>query len=113
MPYFSRPPMESLIALITLTGMEIILGVDNIIFIALIVAKLPAHQQARTRSLGLMLALVTRLGLLFTMTWLIGMTRPLFHVLGQGFSGRDLILLAGGAFLVAKATFEIHHKIED
>ena len=104
--------MEWLVALITLTVLEIVLGIDNIIFISILAGKLPSHQQARARSLGLMAAMVTRILLLFSLTWLARLTRPLFALLGHAFSGRDLILLLGGLFLLAKATFEIHEKLE-
>lgn len=103
---------ENLLALLTLTSMEIVLGVDNIIFIAILVAKVPAHQQTLTRQLGITLALVMRLGLLFSISWVMHLTDPLVTVASRAFSGRDLILLGGGLFLVGKATFEIHDKLE-
>ena len=104
--------MEWLVALVTLTVLEIVLGIDNIIFISILAGKLPAHQQGRARSLGLLAAMLTRVLLLFSLAWLIRLTAPLFTVSGHAFSGRDLILLLGGLFLLAKATFEIHDKLE-
>ncbi len=103
---------ENLIALLTLTSLEIVLGIDNIVFISILVAKLPAARQGQARRLGLLLAMGMRIGLLLAITWVMGLTRPLFSVLGHGFTGRDLILLVGGLFLVAKATWEIHDKLE-
>jgi predicted tellurium resistance membrane protein TerC len=106
--------MEWLVALITLTVLEIVLGIDNIIFISILAGKLPAHQQARARSIGLLAAMVTRVLLLFSLAWMIRLTAPLFTLplLEHDVSGRDLILLVGGLFLLAKATFEIHEKLE-
>lgn len=103
---------ELIIALVTLTLMEIVLGIDNIIFIAILVGKLPLHQQAKIRNLGIGLALVIRILLLFSISWIMTLKEPLFTVLEHSFSGRDLILLGGGLFLLAKSTFEIHHKLE-
>ena len=103
---------ESLLALLTLTVMEIVLGIDNIIFIAILVAKVPKEAQRQTRNLGIALALLTRLGLLFSITWVMRLTRPLANVLGRDLSGRDFILLLGGLFLIGKATVEIHDKLE-
>jgi len=103
---------ETYVSLLTLTAMEIVLGIDNIVFIAILVGKLPAEQQPKGRQLGLGLALVMRLGLLFAISWVMGLTEPLFTVAGRSFSGRDLILLGGGLFLVAKATHEIYDKLE-
>ena len=103
---------EGLVALLTLTFLEIVLGVDNIIFISIVSNKLPVSQQAKARNIGLALAMVFRVALLLGITWIIGFTEPLFTVLGHGVSGRDLILAAGGLFLLAKSTSEIHHKIE-
>jgi predicted tellurium resistance membrane protein TerC len=103
---------EGLIALATLTLLEVVLGVDNVIFISILAGKLPADQQARARRLGLMAAMVMRILLLFSLAWIIRLTNPLFSVLGQEISGRDLILLGGGLFLLAKATLEIHEKLE-
>jgi len=101
-----------LIALLTLTAMEIVLGVDNVVFIAILVGRLPAEKRERIRRIGIALALVIRIGLLFTLSWLMGLTKPLFSVLGNEFSGRDLILLGGGLFLVAKAAHEMHARLE-
>jgi predicted tellurium resistance membrane protein TerC len=100
------------IALATLTVLELVLGIDNIVFISILAGKLPHAQQARARRLGLALALLSRIALLFTLTWLAHLTAPLFSLLGNEFSGRDLILIAGGLFLIAKATHEIHGKLE-
>jgi len=104
--------LEAWIALATLTFLEIILGIDNIIFISIITNKLPEHQQARTRTIGLAAALIFRIALLIGITWIIGFTKPLFSVFSFEFSGRDIILGLGGIFLLAKSTSEIHHKIE-
>lgn len=104
--------MELLTALVTLTAMEIVLGIDNIIFIAILVGRVPPSKQARTRTLGISLALIIRILLLFSISWIMSLKNPLFEVLGKSFSGRDLILLGGGLFLIGKSTFEIHHKVE-
>jgi predicted tellurium resistance membrane protein TerC len=103
---------QALIALITLTALEIVLGIDNIIFIAILVGKLPAHQQKKARIIGLGLAMLTRIALLFSLTWLMGLTKPLFSVLNMDISGRDIILITGGLFLLGKSTLEIHEKLE-
>jgi predicted tellurium resistance membrane protein TerC len=103
---------DGLVALATLAALEIVLGVDNLVFIAIVSARLPAAQQPQARKIGLAMALITRVVLLLTLSWIMGLTRPLFHVLGHGVSGRDLILFAGGLFLIAKATWEIYAKIE-
>jgi len=100
------------ISLATLTGMEIVLGIDNVVFLTILAGKLPPERQSRARRVGLALALLTRLALLFAITWLMGLTRELFTVLGHPFTGRDLILGGGGLFLLAKATHEIHDKLE-
>ena len=100
------------IAFVTLLALEIVLGIDNIIFISILANKLPAEQQSRARYIGLGLALVIRVILLFSLSWVIGLTAPLFTVLNQEISGRDLILLLGGLFLLGKATFEIHENLE-
>jgi len=100
------------IAFATLLGLEIVLGVDNIIFISILAAKLPHEQQSQARFIGLGLALLMRVLLLFSLSWVIGLTAPLFALLGQEISGRDLVLIVGGLFLVAKATHEIHQKLE-
>lgn len=103
---------DNFIALLTLTGMEIVLGVDNIIFISILVGKLPPEKRDRIRSLGISLALITRLLLLLSISWIMSLSEPFFSVFEKSFSGRDLILLGGGLFLIAKATFEIHGKLE-
>lgn len=103
---------QAIIALITLTALEIVLGIDNIIFISILAGKLPRHQQNRARIIGLGLAMFTRIGLLFSLTWLMRLTSPLFTVLGNQISGRDLILILGGLFLLGKSTLEIHDKLE-
>jgi predicted tellurium resistance membrane protein TerC len=103
---------EGLIALATLTLLEVVLGVDNVIFISILAGKLPANQQDRARRLGLLAAMVMRILLLFSLAWIIRLTEPLFSVVGQDISGRDLILLGGGLFLLGKATLEIHEKLE-
>jgi predicted tellurium resistance membrane protein TerC len=100
------------IALVTLTVLEIVLGIDNIVFISILAGKLPAGSQERARKIGLMLAMVTRILLLCSLAWMIKLTDPLFSVFGHEFSGRDLILLGGGMFLLAKSTHEIHDKLE-
>jgi predicted tellurium resistance membrane protein TerC len=103
---------EAWIALVTLTVLEIVLGIDNIIFISILSGKLPAHVQARARSVGLSAAMIMRILLLLSIAWIIGLTRPLFELIGFEVSGRDLILFAGGLFLLGKATHEIHDKLE-
>ncbi len=103
---------EALVALATLTLLEIVLGVDNVIFISILSGKLPAHQQRRARRIGLFAAMAMRLALLSLIVWIARLTTPLFEVLGRGVSGRDLILIGGGLFLLAKATYEIHDKLE-
>jgi predicted tellurium resistance membrane protein TerC len=100
------------IALATLTFLEIVLGVDNIIFISILSGKLPAPQQAKARRLGLLAAMGTRILLLFSLTWISKLTSPWFTIMGQEISGRDLILILGGLFLLAKSTYEIHDKLE-
>lgn len=103
---------EAWIALATLTALEIVLGVDNIIFISILVGRLPESQRAFARRLGLGLAMMTRLALLFSITWVMGLTEPWFTVFAYEISGRDVILVGGGLFLVAKATHEIHNSLE-
>jgi predicted tellurium resistance membrane protein TerC len=103
---------QAWIAFATLLGLEVILGIDNIIFISILAAKLPAAQQDKARYIGLGLAMGLRILLLLSLSWVIGLTAPLFTLLGQEISGRDLILLLGGLFLVGKATHEIHQKLE-
>lgn len=110
---FAAFTAENLLALVTLTAMEIVLGIDNIVFIAILTSKVEPAKQNRVRLIGLGLAMIFRILLLLTITWVMGLTAPLFSVLGQEISGKDLILLLGGLFLIAKATMEIHHKIED
>ena len=100
------------IALVTLTALEIVLGIDNIVFISVLTGRLPKAQQARARTIGLGLAMGMRILLLLTISWIIGLTQPFFTVAGMEFSGRDLILIGGGLFLLAKATTEIHHGLE-
>lgn len=100
------------IALVTLTSLEIVLGIDNIIFISILVSRLPEDMQKKGRILGLSLALVTRILLLFSITLLMKFTKPLFSIFAREISGRDLILIAGGLFLLAKSTLEIHNKLE-
>lgn len=100
------------IALLTLTALEIVLGIDNIIFISILTGRLPHQRQAKARTIGLALAMFTRVGLLFCLTWIMRLTTPLFVVLGNEISGRDIILIAGGLFLIAKSTFEIHERLE-
>lgn len=102
----------SLVTLLTLTFLEVVLGVDNVIFIAILAGKLPSHQQQSARRLGLVVALVTRVLLLFSLTWIMQLVQPLFTVASYEISGRDLILLAGGLFLLAKSTIEMHHSLE-
>ena len=103
---------DGLLALVTLTFLEIVLGVDNVIFISILSSKLPAAQQGKARRLGLAAAMVMRILLLLSIAWVIGLTAPFFTVLGQEISGRDLILLGGGLFLLGKATLEIHDGLE-
>ena len=103
---------DALVALLTLSAMEIVLGIDNVVFIAILTGKLPATRQATARRVGLVLALFIRIGLLFAISWVMGLTKPLFSVVGHPFSGRDLILLGGGLFLIFKATWEIYDKLE-
>jgi predicted tellurium resistance membrane protein TerC len=103
---------EAWIALGTLTALEIVLGIDNIIFISILVGRLPERQRNFARTIGLLLAMVARLGLLFSIVWVIGLTEPWFTVFGEAISGRDMILIGGGLFLLAKATHEIHNSLE-
>lgn len=110
MDFLATP--EAWIALLTLTALEIVLGIDNLVFISILAAKLPKEQQHRAERIGLGLAMFMRIGLLLSINWIIGLTAPLFSVSGFTVSGRDLILLAGGLFLIAKSTFEIHDKLE-
>ncbi len=110
MEFLASP--ELWVAFATLLLLEIVLGIDNVVFISILAGRLPEHQQARARTIGLSLALVTRLLLLASLSWVIGLTAPLFTVLGQEISGRDLILVLGGLFLLGKATYEIHEHLE-
>jgi predicted tellurium resistance membrane protein TerC len=103
---------QALVALLTLTVLEIVLGIDNIVFISILSGKLPAHQQARSRMIGLALAMFGRILLLLSLAWIMRLTEPLFEVFAQEISGRDLILLLGGLFLLGKSTHEIHDKLE-
>jgi len=103
---------EAWLGLLTLTVLEIVLGIDNIIFISILAGKLPVQEQGRARRLGLAGAMLTRIALLATLAWIIRLTAPWFHLLGHPFSGRDLILIAGGLFLLAKSTREIHEGLE-
>jgi predicted tellurium resistance membrane protein TerC len=110
MSWLSEP--QAWIALGTLTAIEIVLGIDNIIFISILVGRLPESVRARARTLGLAGAMITRILLLLSLTWIMRLTAPLFSLLGREISGRDLILIAGGLFLLAKSTLEIHDKLE-
>lgn len=110
MDFLATP--EAWIALLTLTALEIVLGIDNLVFISILAAKLPKEQQHRAERIGLGLAMFMRIALLLSINWIIGLTAPLFSIAGFTISGRDLILLAGGLFLIAKSTFEIHDKLE-
>ena len=103
---------EGWIALLTLTVLEIVLGIDNVVFISILSGRLPEHQQPAARRVGLLLAMLMRIALLFSLAWVIGLTAPLFEVVGEEISGRDLLLLSGGLFLLAKATHEIHQRLE-
>jgi predicted tellurium resistance membrane protein TerC len=103
---------EAWIALVTLTMLEVVLGIDNIIFISILAGKLPHAQQARARTTGLAVAMLSRLALLFSLTWIMRLTAPIFSIAGRDISGRDMILVAGGLFLLAKSTHEIHLRLE-
>ena len=103
---------EIWIALATLTALELVLGIDNIIFISILAGRLPPEQRDKARKLGIAAAAITRLALLFAIAWIIGLTAPLFELFGHAFSWRDLILVGGGLFLIGKATHEIHQKVE-
>jgi len=100
------------LALVTLTALEIVLGVDNIIFISILCGRLPEKERAKARNIGLVLAMLTRLGLLFSLTWIMTLTAPLFAIFGKEVSGRDLILIGGGLFLLWKSVHEIHNALE-
>jgi predicted tellurium resistance membrane protein TerC len=103
---------QSWMALATLTALEIVLGIDNIIFISILTGKLPKRKQKKARIIGLGLAMLSRILLLFSLTWIMGLTKPILTILGHDISGRDIILFAGGLFLLAKSTLEIHDKLE-
>lgn len=110
MEWINEP--QAWLALISLIALEVVLGIDNIVFISIQASKLPMNQQNKARKLGLMLAMLTRIALLFSLSWLMGLTRPLFTVFNNEISGRDLILVSGGLFLLWKSTMEIHEKLE-
>lgn len=110
MDWITEP--QAWIGLLTLTALEVVLGIDNIVFISILAGKLPHQQQSKARRVGLAVAMVMRIGLLFSLAWIMKLVTPLFHVAGHGVSGRDLILLIGGLFLLAKSTHEIHSKLE-
>ncbi|MCA1626493.1 MAG: TerC family protein, partial [Acidobacteria bacterium] len=103
---------QAWIGLLTLTALEIVLGIDNVVFISILAGKLPKEQQAKARNIGLALAMLTRIALLFSISWVMRLTDPLFSVFNFGISGRDLILIFGGLFLIGKSTHEIHGKLE-
>lgn len=103
---------DNLVALLTLLALEIVLGIDNVIFIAILSSKLPVDQQARARTTGIALAVITRILLLFGISWIMTLTQPLWTIFNNDLSGRDLILLIGGLFLIGKSTYEIHEKLE-
>ena len=110
MDWLSDP--NAWIGFLTLAGLEIVLGIDNIVFISILVGKLEESRQPRAYRVGLGLALISRVLLLLSLSWVMGLTRPLFEALGRGFTGRDLVLLVGGLFLIAKSTLEIHERLE-
>lgn len=110
MEWLSDP--NAWLALATLTALEIVLGVDNIIFISILCGRLPENQRAKARNIGLMFAMLTRIGLLFTLTWMMTLTAPLFAIFAHELSGRDLILIGGGLFLLWKSVHEIHNSLE-
>jgi predicted tellurium resistance membrane protein TerC len=103
---------DAWVGLLTLVVMEIVLGVDNVVFISILAAKLPAEQQVKARQVGLGLALVMRIGMLLMISWIAQLTTPIFNIMGQDISGRDIILIVGGLFLIGKATHEIHERLE-
>ena len=105
--------LDTILSLLTLTGLEIVLGIDNIVVIAIIAATLPVHQRDKARIIGLSLAMITRLALLFSIAWIAGLTQPLATVFGYAFSGRDLLMLGGGLFLIVKAVREMHEAMEE
>lgn len=103
---------ENLIALLTLTSLEVVLGIDNVVFIAILAGKLKKEQQNFARKMGLLVAVVSRLLLVFSLAWIMGLKENLFTLFGQGFSGKDLVLIVGGLFLIGKATHELHNRVE-
>ena len=111
MDWLSDPQIWA--SLLTLTALEIVLGIDNLVFITILAGRLPAERQDHARRIGLALALITRLALLGSIAWIVGLTQPLFETLGHAISWRDLILIGGGLFLLYKGTREIHHRLED
>src|SRR5215213_11783401 len=110
MDWLAQP--ETWIAFLTLVALELVLGVDNVIFISILASKLPQEQQKRARTTGILLAVITRVLLLLSISWIIGLTEPLFTIASFEISGRDLVLLAGGLFLIWKSVHEIHQKLE-
>jgi predicted tellurium resistance membrane protein TerC len=110
MDWVSDP--QAWIAFGTLLLLEVVLGIDNVVFISILAGRLPENQRAKARVIGLGIAVISRIALLFSLSWIIGLTAPLFNLFGQEISGRDLVLLTGGLFLIAKATHEIHHRLE-
>jgi predicted tellurium resistance membrane protein TerC len=110
MEWLTHP--EAWLALFTLTALEIVLGIDNIVFISILVGRLPPANRQKGRLVGLSLAMFSRLALLFTLTWIMKLSAPLFHLFGQGISGRQIIFILGGLFLLAKSVLEIHHALE-
>lgn len=104
--------VSAIVPFLTLCALELVLGIDNVIFISILSGKLPVEQQQKARTVGLGLAVITRIGLLLSISWIIGLTEPLFNIFSKEFSGRDIILLVGGLFLIAKSTHEIHQKLE-
>ncbi len=110
MEWLTQP--QAWIALLTLTALELVLGIDNIVFISILSGRLPEEQRPKARRLGLFLAMFLRIGLLVSLAWIMKLTSPLFSILGRDISGRDLILIGGGLFLIAKSTHEIHNKLE-
>lgn len=110
MDWLTEP--QTWIALVTLTVLEIVLGIDNIVFISILAGKLPKNEQKKARTVGLSLAMLIRIGLLLSLTWMMRLTTPLFSVFGNEVSGRDVILISGGLFLLGKSTYEIHEKLE-
>jgi predicted tellurium resistance membrane protein TerC len=104
--------VEGIIALLTLVSLEVVLGIDNVIFIAVLAGRLPPEQRDRARRLGIQVAVISRILLLLSISWVMRLTRPLFEFVGRGFTGKDIILIVGGAFLLTKATVEIHHKVQ-